>query len=489
MPDALTPAGLTVQTAVELKAALDQAFANIYGQSLLVDGEIPAATSIGQEVALITDEGSAERELVSAVYAAFDPDQAVTPELQILCALTGTTQKAAEKSSVVETCYGVAGTVLPVGRIVTVQTTGTRFVSQAPATLALVSATWTALTAYAVNDLIINNGSVWQAIIAGTSSAGSPPTGTGQQVDGTVTWQRICASTLGVALVDYLAEVDGALSAAPDTLTQIATPVTGWTAATNPIAATLGRGIESEPALRARRVLELQAQGGGPADSIRAAILAIPQVQACVVFVNDGDVVDGDGVPAHGVEVLIQAPLVAPTTNAELALAVWKAVGAGIATGGNITENVTDASGNTQVVNFSRPVEVPIYIALTVYYLASAWPGGAAAVEAAAKSAIGTFFAPELMGYDVRSSAIAGAVLEGPQEVTAAGDPVIPASAGSQPAAGLLGVANGAGTDGTLPYIGTAPAPVTSTAVVITSRQVATIDPADISVTATPATP
>ena len=37
-------------------------------------------------------------------------------------------------------------------------------------TLALITATWTALTSYAVNDLIINNGSVWQVIIAGTSS-------------------------------------------------------------------------------------------------------------------------------------------------------------------------------------------------------------------------------------------------------------------------------------------------------------------------------
>jgi uncharacterized phage protein gp47/JayE len=488
----LTPEGFVGKPATQSKADFDASFKGVYGASVgsEADGSIPAATSIGQEVEILTDAQSSDWEMLGAVVTAFDVDQAVTPQLQQLCALTGTVQEGAQNSSVIETCSGIAGTVLPVGRVVTVQTTGTRFLSQAPATLALITATWSALTAYDLNDLIIHDSSVWQVIVAGTSSAGSPPTGTGTQVDGTVTWQRVGASTLGVALVDYAAEQTGALSAAAGQLTAIATPVPGWTGAYNFLAATLGRAIETEPALRARRKLELQGQGGGPADAIRAKILrTLPSVTACIVFVNKGDVVDADGVPAHGVEVLIQAPTTSPTTDAELALAVWRAVGAGIDTGGTTTEVITDASGNSQTVKFSRPVEVPIYSALTVFYLASAWPGGAAAVRAATKSALGTLFAGYQIGDDVRSAVLGAAVLDGPQEVNAAGDAVIPATAGSQAAPGLLGVANGAGTDGTLPYIGTAPAPVTSTKVTITLRQLPTLDPANVTVTATAATP
>lgn len=489
----ITVAGFVSKSATDIKAEYDAAFKQLYGASIgsEPDGSIPAASSIGQEIALLTDADSAAWQRAQAIYSAFDPDSAVSPQLQVLCALTGTRQEPATFSTVVETCIGVAGTVLPAGRAVTVQTTGTRFTSQALATLALISDTWTALTAYAVDDLIINGGRVWQVKVAGTSSAGTPPTGAVGAVvtEGTVTWRAMANDTQGVALVPFAATVVGPLSASAGTLINIATPVTGWVSAYNLSDAALGTAIQSEPSLRALRVAQLQSSGGGPADAIRAAILRIPTVENCVVFVNDGDTVDGDGVPAHGVEVLIQAPSVTPTTDEELALAVWQAVGAGIATGGSITETVTDASGYPQTVKFSRPTPVPIYTALKVYYLASAWPGGAAAVEAAAKSAIGTLIATYGIALDVWATAIASAVLDGPQEVNAAGDPVIPATVGSQAAAGLLYVTNGAGTDGTLPYLGTAPAPVTSTRISIGTREIATIDPADIDVTAVAGTP
>lgn len=484
----LTVAGFVSKSATDIKAEYDAAFKQLYGASLgsEPDGSIPAASSIGQEIALLTDADSAAWQLAQAIYSAFDPDSAVTPQLQVLCALTGTRQESATFSTVVETCIGVAGTVLPAGRAVTVQTTGTRFTSQALATLALVSDTWAALTDYAVNDLIINGGRVWQVSVAGTSSAGTPPTGAVGAVvtEGTVTWRAMANSTQGVALVPFAATVVGPLSASAGTLINIATPVTGWVSAYNLADADLGAALQSEPSLRALRVAQLQSSGGGPADAIRAAILRIPTVENCVVFVNDGDTVDGDGVPAHGVEVLIQAPSVSPTTDAELALAVWQAVGAGIATGGGITETVTDASGYPQTVKFSRPEPVPIYIAAQVVYLISAWPGGDDAVIAAAQSAIGTLFSGFPIGFDVRSANIAAAIIDGPQEVNAAGAPVIPATVGSQAAPGILGVNNGAGTDGTLPYIGKLAAPVTSTTVTITLRQLATVAVLDMDITA-----
>jgi len=493
-PYGITPAGFVGKPATQSRADFEAGFKRIYGDSVgsEADGSIPVSTSLGQEVALLTDAESGCWQVLAAIYAAMDPDQAVTPQLQILAALTGTRQEGAQASSLIETCMGDAGTVLPAGRVVAVAPTGTRFASLEAATLALVSDTWVALTAYALDALIIADGKVWQVLTAGVSdSVGSGPAGVVGAVvtDGTVTWRAMCASTVAVALVPFQAQATGALAASAGTLTQIATPVAGWTSAYNLHAADLGSAIESEPALRAKRVQQLQGSGGGAADAIRAAILAIPEVENCVVFVNDTDVVDADGVPAHGVEVLIQAPSVTPTTDAELALAVWRATGGGIDTGGSTTETITDASGNPQVVKFSRPTPVPIYAALTVLYDASAWPGGASAVQATAKSAIGTLVAGYAIGLDVRAAALAAAVLEGPQEVDSAGVAVIPASAGATAAQGLLGVANGAGTDGTLPYIGTAPAPATSTKITITSRQLATVDPANISVTATAATP
>lgn len=486
----LLPVGFVAKPATASKADFDAAFAAIFGASVASDsdGGIPASTSLGQEVAILTDSESGAWEREGAIYTAFDSDEAVTPQLQMLCALTGTTQKPALYSSVGEVCFGTSGTVLPAGRVLTVTTTGTRFISQAPATLVLIVATWTTITPYHVGDLIINDSSVWVCSQDGTSSVASPPTGTGYVTDGTVQWYRVCASTVAAALVAFQAEVTGALSAAALALVNIATPIAGWQGAVNAVSATLGQDIESEPALRTRRVLELQNQGGGPANSIRAALLKIPTVEACIVFVNNTNAVNADGVPAHGVEVLILVPTTAPTTNDQLGLAVLNAVGAGTAMSGTTTVTVLDDSGLSELVSFTRPAPVPIYISPTVFYDVTVWPD-ANVLKAAVKSALGTYVGTMTIGLDVRSSQIAGAIEKGPYAVDTAGNPVVPAPAGSPSIPGIFGVANGAGTDGTLPYIGTGAAPVTSTNIAITLRQIATLDDlSHVVITATPAT-
>lgn len=487
----LTPAGLTIPSATDTKADLDQAFAGIFGGSILVDGVVPAQTSIGQEIAIITDDISARDQFLQYLYGQGDISQSVTPILQYLCALTGTNQKPATFSTALVTCVGTAGTVLISGRVVTVQGTGSRFLSTQDATLATATA-WTASTGYAVGQFVTNSAKVYQCITAGTSAGGGGPTTTSTNItDGSVHWTYLGVSTVGVAYVPYQADTTGPINANASTLINIATPVSGWVSCTNIQAATLGANIESEPALRARQVLELQNQGGGPANSIRANILSIPTVTACVVFVNDGDAINADGVPAHGVEVLIEAPLTDPTTNAELALDVFNAVGAGIATGGAIPITITDDSGNPQDVRFSRPTAVPIYVVATVYFDVTKWPAGAAgiaAVEAAAQSAIMTYGATLAIGVDVRSSQLAGAIEDGPYSTDTSGMPIV-APPGSASAPGIVGVANGVPTDGTLPFIGIMAAPMSSTTITITSRQLATFIPANISITAVAAVP
>ncbi len=209
------------------------------------------------------------------------------------------------------------------------------------------------------------------------------------------------------------------------------------------------------------------------------------------MFVNDTDAVV-DGIPAHGVEVLILAPTIAPTTDQELANAVWLAVGAGIATGGTTTETVRDSSNNDQSVSFTRPEAISIYVSATVYYDPEVWTSSTAAVdvENAAKSAIMNFARGYGIGVVVRSSPISAAIEDGAYAVDTTGAAVLPAPAGSPSIPGIVEVRNGAGVDGTLPYIDKAVSPVTSTTVVITKRQIATItDPTHLVITTTSETP
>lgn len=503
MPDQLTPTGIVIETATEIKDALDATYKGIFGESIGSDpgGAIPGASAIGQEIAILVDSKSAASLMLLAIIAAFDPDQAEDVYLDILCALTGTRRKLATYSTVLEACSGVIGTILPPGRVVTVQDVGTRFVSQAStadtnapsSTLEAVAASWADVTDYTINALVNNGGKIWQCVEPGTS--GTPgPTGSGEQTDGGgVVWYAVGVAGQGVALVTFQAEETGPLAATQGQLNAIATPVSGWAEAVNAASTDapgngLGSNLEGNAALRLRRVQQLQAPDGGPADSIRSAILAMTDVVACTVFVNNTDATDGNGLPPHSVDVMILAPSVDDQTLAD---AVWAAVGAGTATsnaiGTPVSKTVVDASGNNQTVKFSRPTPVPIDVQVTVYYDAAAWQVGNVddAVASAAQSAICTFAGSYyLPGINVRVSVLSSAIVDGPQatETDNSGDvsPIIPAPPGSLPAPGIVDVAMLIRRDAD---------PFANTPITIIAGEIATFDPNDIAVVATPEVP
>jgi uncharacterized phage protein gp47/JayE len=496
MADLLTPAGLITETATEIKADFDEAFKAVYGDSIGSDpgGAIPPATSIGQEIAILVDAKSSSSEALKEVLAAYDPDQAEDVALDVLCALTGTRRKAASKSTVLAAAAGTIGTPLEAGRVARVQDVGTRFTSLADATLAAVAATWAAATDYLLNDLVNANGYIWQCIAPGASALPAPVGAADEQADGGgVLWYRVGTTGQGIALIVFQAEEVGPLAAVQGALNEIATPVSGWAALTNGLGTDatsngLGQNIEGNAPLRVRRRQELQTKNGGPADSIRAALLALDDVVACTVFVNNTDVADADGLPPHSVDVMILAPNVSDQALAE---AVWAAVGAGTATsnavGTPVTKTVTDASGNPQTVRYSRPTPVPIFILATVYYDPAQWdvPNVNAAIGAGTKSALCTFGGSYYQtGFNVRVLPLGSAIIDGPSatETDDVGTilPVIPAPAGSIRMQGIVDTALQIKRSGGI--YGTSP-------VVIAKGEIATFDPSDITVTPTPEVP
>ena len=493
----ITPVGFVAKTTTEVVSDLETSFKSVYGQSIgsNPDGSIPAASSIGQEIAIDADLAGTGWETAQAVYSSMDPNQAVTPQLQIICAITGTVQKPATYSTSQVTCYGTVGTQLAPGRVLTVVGTGSRFDSaisttdpNAPnTTLAAQTTAWAASTVYAAGTFVTSNGMIWQCVTPGTSATPAP---TGAQFStytdgGGVAWVAVCATGLGVAIQTFTAEQTGPIAATPQQLSVIATPVNGWAGAFNPAAALTGTDLESEPALRARRVEELQAQGGGPPNSIQAAILALTDVEDCRVFVNNGDTAAG-GISAHGVLVEILSTL----TDQQCAQAVWNAVGAGIATNGSSNAQVTDSSGVVHTVYFQRPTAIPIYVSATVYYNPAAWPGTnpGAAVVAATESAIMNFALGYFgIGLSVYSSRIVSAITDGPQGtviVSGAPQPLYPGSPYGELPAGAVAMP---GVVDVTVNIGTAPSPATSTPITISNLQIATFNPSNFVITASTA--
>jgi hypothetical protein len=161
-------------------------------------------------------------------------------------------------------------------------------------------------------------------------------------------------------------EAYGPVPAQAGTLTQIITAYAGVTGATNPQDVELGAEMEGDDSLRIKREAEIRGPGRAAPDAIRAKLLRVGEgtnnpVVACTVFENTGWTTNTDGMPPKSVEAVVQGG-----EDADIALELWRSKAGGIYTHGSVVVTVKDAAGDDQVVRFSRPTELPIYVAVTV---------------------------------------------------------------------------------------------------------------------------
>lgn len=156
-----------------------------------------------------------------------------------------------------------------------------------------------------------------------------------------------------------LAGPDG--NTAAGTITSIVNPMEGITAVTNPADFDGGRNTETDPEYRERYYESVDYAGGVNADAISGEILQnVEGVYSAVVYENDTDEPDADGIPPHAFEAVIYGGL-----DGDVAMQIFKRKAAGIRTHGNTTVPVVSAGGMTYNISFSRPVPVPVYICVT----------------------------------------------------------------------------------------------------------------------------
>ena len=154
----------------------------------------------------------------------------------------------------------------------------------------------------------------------------------------------------------------GPVLALAGTLTNIETPVSGWDEVTNPLDGETGRPIESDPELRARRAESLSVTGAGTVPAIRARLLQqVDDVTAVTIIENRSDFEDEDGRPPHSFEAVVSGGV-----DQDVADLLWLVKPAGIETHGDIFVEVTDSQGEIQPIRFSRPIQVFIWVKLTI---------------------------------------------------------------------------------------------------------------------------
>lgn len=242
------------------------------------------------------------------VYYAYKPSTAEGKQLDDLVAINGLTRLSKEKSTVVTRLSGSYNTVIPVESLFKVENTEDLF--------------QTTLGVVIPNNN--NNGTGYVDVI--------------------------------LESVEY-----GEIEAPIGTLNIIRTPISGLTSVYNYYPATLGRLEETNEELRTRRELTLSSNGKSSSDAMTSNINNVSNVIKSYVFVNDTDGVNPQGLPAHSFEALVFGG-----EDEEIANAIWQCKPAGIPSYGNTTVNITDSQDLPQIVNFSRPEQVDIYIAISL---------------------------------------------------------------------------------------------------------------------------
>lgn len=166
----------------------------------------------------------------------------------------------------------------------------------------------------------------------------------------------ISGGTVTVAAQATQTGPDG--NTAANTITAIVNPMEGITAVTNPALFDGGRDTETDAEYRARYYESVDYAGGVNADGISGEILQnVEGVYNAVVYENDTDETDGDGIPPHAFEAVVYGGL-----DGDVATQIFRRKAAGIQTHGNTTIAVVSASGMTYNISFSRPVAVPVHV-------------------------------------------------------------------------------------------------------------------------------
>ncbi len=163
---------------------------------------------------------------------------------------------------------------------------------------------------------------------------------------GTVTGTLVCTST-------------GPTQAAAGTLTQSISLPAGVTC-TNPTAAQAGTNAETDSAYRVRAANELGAAGSGTFNGLLQSLQAVLNVSAVYLFSNDTDATV-NGLLPHSI-----LAIVVGGADQDIYNAIFAAKPAGINTNGSQTGTVVDSQQVSHSVSFSRLVDVPIYMDVTI---------------------------------------------------------------------------------------------------------------------------
>lgn len=313
----VTPAGIEVPQASEIKTAFQDILKDSFGTDINLDD----STSQGVWVDDLTEEKMADNSAYLYLFNQFNPNTASGVFQDALAGIFGLTRKIATHSVVNCQCIGVQGTVL----------NGINSGNPAMA--------------------ISANGDKFECVIGGTIDS-----------TGTITLQFRSVET-------------GAIPCSANTVNGIFGTVIGWDSINNSASGTVGEEEESQYDFEQRRKNSLALNATGSLASVYSGVFNIKDVTDVLVEENDtGSTVTKRGVSMtqHSIYVCVNGL----TNPDDLAKVIFDTKSAGCDTIGShtcsYTENFDNGSTVTHTYKYDTPTDSDVYIKVIVSSLPSA---------------------------------------------------------------------------------------------------------------------
>ena len=176
----------------------------------------------------------------------------------------------------------------------------------------------------------------------------------------------------------------------------IYTQVLGWQSAAFTASATAGSPVESDGAFRIRQTISTTISSKTPLQAIAASIANLAGVSRSVVYENNTNTTDSNGIPPHDICAVVQGGV---STVIAQAIEATKAPGTGTGEGmaGITPVLVTDPAGVPIIINYYNLLGTTIYVSVTIHALS----GYVATTGTALVNAIVSFINALAIGEDV----------------------------------------------------------------------------------------
>ncbi len=181
--------------------------------------------------------------------------------------------------------------------------------------------------------------------------------------------EEVTIPSNGTIDVQVTSKVKGLVTALPNTITRIVTPVYGWISVTNKQASSPGTNVESDFDLRGRFSLSTMSPASSIFESLQESLTAIPNVTRVRGYENDtGSTSTGTtppnvpaGIPAHSVCFVVEGG-----EDVDVATEIYLKKTPGCGTFGTTNIQLQSVTGNTFLINFYRPTYTNVKVRVTI---------------------------------------------------------------------------------------------------------------------------